>query len=641
MAQNSVEFKINLNGNAYTGIAQLDKAMGKLNVTAQSTPKFMERINVAAFKLNNIFMAAKTVIGGIDDAFSSCVAANQAQQEAETKLAQVMRNTMDASDEQIESIKKLTAAQQALGVIGDEVQLAGAQELGTYLEKTESLQKLIPVMNDMVAQQYGYNATQESAVNIATMMGKVMDGQVGALSRYGYKFDEAQEKILKYGTEAEKVATLTEVISESVGGMNAALAQTDEGKMKQQANRIGDIQERIGKLYTFIKSSFAPVVDFIVGLGERAMAFIESKHAQIRVVIDTVNEAFLSMRNYISARMDDIRTAIDNLRPVITAISAIVRVAWNGFVIAAKVVIGTIFAISNAINAAYPFFIGLATAIGIVTAALKWQDIVLNVLILKEKIITIATNLWSGAQAVLNAIMTANPIGLIIAAIALLIGAIVAVCRHITGWGSLWEGICGFMKYSFFAFVNGVKLYFDTLINGIMIGLDKIKLGWYKFKEACGIGNSEENQAAIAQINADVEKRQQAIIDGAKKVMENAEKAKDSLAGIQMGWKGKEKTEEAQASLGTNAQLQQAVSGGTGSFGGSAGGSGGGGSEKDKTTQAVATGGTRKTDIHINLKSLVENMNFNGSTAENLQQIQNNIAQALLQALNMAQASVS
>lgn len=66
MAQNSVEFKINLNGNAYTGIAQLDKAMGKLNVTALSTPKLMERINVAAFKLNNIFMAAKTVIGGIE-----------------------------------------------------------------------------------------------------------------------------------------------------------------------------------------------------------------------------------------------------------------------------------------------------------------------------------------------------------------------------------------------------------------------------------------------------------------------------------------------------------------------------------------------------------------------------------------------
>lgn len=640
MAQNSVEFKINLNGNAYTGIAQLDKAMGKLNVTALSTPKLMERINVAAFKLNNIFMAAKTVIGGIDEAFSSCVAANQAQQEAEAKLAQVMRNTMEASDQQIDSIKQLTAAQQALGVVGDEVQLAGAQELGTYLEKTESLQKLIPVMNDMIAQQYGLSASQESAVNIATMMGKVMEGQTGALSRYGYSFTEAQEAILKYGTEAERVITLAEVIEESVGGMNIALAQSPEGYMKQLQNRIGDVQERIGQLYVRIKSALSPILDFVVGLGERAMAFVESKWSQIQVIINNINQSAQSMRNYISARMDDIRTAIDNLRPVITAVFAVVKVAWAGFIVIAKVVIGTIVAISNAINAAYPVFIGLATAIGIVTAALKWQDMVLNLLILKEKIVTIATNLWSGAQAILNVIMTANPIGLIIAAIALLIGAIVAVCRHITGWGSLWDGICDFMKYSFFAFVDAVKLYFETYINGFLIGLDKIKLGWYKFKEACGIGNSEENQAAIAQINADVEKRQQAIIGGAKKVIENAEKAKNALAGIQMGWKGKDKTEEAQTALGTNAQLQQAVSGATGNMLSASGGSKDS-SEKEKTTQAVATGGTRKTDIHINLNSLVENMNFNGSTAENLQQIQTNIAQALLQALNMAQASVS
>lgn len=37
--------------------------------------------------------------------------------------------------------------------------------------------------------------------------------------------------------------------------------------------------------------------------------------------------------------------------------------------------------------------------------------------------------------------------------------------------------------------------------------------------------------------------------------------AKETLAGIEMGWKGKDKTDKAQASLGTNAQLQQAVSG--------------------------------------------------------------------------------
>ncbi|MDR2382613.1 MAG: hypothetical protein LBD76_01865, partial [Prevotellaceae bacterium] len=70
------------------------------------------------------------------------------QLEMEAKLARVMRNTQGANNSQVRSILDLTAAQQKLGVIGDEVQISGAQELGTYLEKTSSLQKLIPVMND-------------------------------------------------------------------------------------------------------------------------------------------------------------------------------------------------------------------------------------------------------------------------------------------------------------------------------------------------------------------------------------------------------------------------------------------------------------------------------------------------------------
>ena len=638
MADHQVDFTINIGGNAYKGVATLDAAMGKLNVTSSKTTSLFEKVGVAAVRLNNIFQLASTAVSMVTGAFDSCVEANQAQQEAETKLAQVMRNTMDASGEQIESIKALTAAQQALGVVGDEVQLAGAQELGTYLEQTESLQKLIPVMNDMVAQQYGLNASQESAVGIATMMGKVMEGQVGALSRYGYKFDEAQEKILKYGTEAEKVATLAEVITESVGGMNEALAQTPEGRLKQAANRMGDLQERIGRLYVQIQSALAPIIDTVVGAAERAMAFFESKQAEIQGIMDKVNEAFSSLAQYIGERTDDILGVLDNLSAAFRAVWTVIKVAWVPVELVLRGVIGTFLVLSNVVRAARPFFIGLAAAVGILTAALKWQDIVLNILIAKETVLNAITKIATAIQWAWNVAMTANPIGLIIAGIALLIGAIVAVCSHITGWGSLWDGICGFMKYSFYAFVDGVKLYFDTLINGIMMGLDIIKLGWYKFKEACGRGDTAENQAAIAQINADVEKRQQAIIDGAKAVQENALKAKESLASIEMGWKGKDKTDKAQASLGTNAQLQQAVSGS--SADGQSGG-GGAGRETAKSAEAVATGGTRKTDIHINLKSLVENMNFNGTTAENLQEIKENIAQALLQALNMAQASVS
>ena len=192
-------------------------------------------------------------------------AAYTEQSVVETKIANNMRNMMGARADEIESIKELCAEQQKLGVIGDEVQLAGAQEMATYLTKTSSLQKLIPVMNDMLAQQYGLNATQEEAANIAMMLGKVMEGQTGALSRYGYYFDETQQKILQMGTEEERAAVLADIVTGAVGGMNEELAKTDAGRAKQLANTIGDIKEAFG-------AAFISIEPFIVAIGEVGMA---------------------------------------------------------------------------------------------------------------------------------------------------------------------------------------------------------------------------------------------------------------------------------------------------------------------------------------------------------------------------------
>lgn len=188
---------------------------------------------------------------------------SNAETENRQKLLQVMQNTMDARLEDAESIEALISSQEKLGVVSKTAQLGGVQELSTYLTKKETLEKLIPVMNDMIAQQYGINASQESAANIATMLGKVMDGQTGVLSRYGYKFDEAQEKILKYGTEEERCAVLTEVVTSSIGGMNEALGQTDAGKMAQLSAALEDTQTRIGEIANEIKLSFAPMLSEI------------------------------------------------------------------------------------------------------------------------------------------------------------------------------------------------------------------------------------------------------------------------------------------------------------------------------------------------------------------------------------------
>lgn len=224
------------------GVADLRKVMAATVEEAEKLQKPF--INFAAVctgidSLSNTITNLQSTLRGLSDAYALQVT-------AETQLAVNMRNTMAAREEDIQSIKDLCSAQQELGVIGDEVQLSGAQELATYLSEKQSLEQLIPVMNDMLAQQYGLNASQENASQIATMLGKVMNGQTGALSRYGYSFDDAQEKILKFGTESQRAAVLCEVVKSSVGGMNAELAKTDVGKQKQLENTLGDIKETLG-----------------------------------------------------------------------------------------------------------------------------------------------------------------------------------------------------------------------------------------------------------------------------------------------------------------------------------------------------------------------------------------------------------
>lgn len=242
--------KINSKGFS-SGVRQLGSGLGELT----SKLRGVAAAAAAAFSIKRIA-----------DFAAESMAAWQVQLEAETKLAQVLRNTTGATQDQIDAVKTLASELQTVGVIGDEITLAGLQELGTYIEHADSLKTMSVVLDDMLAQQYGFNATAESAVTISTMLGKVLEGQTSALSRYGYSFTEAQEQLLKYGTEEQRVATLAEVVEASVGGMNAALAQTPVGRMKQLSNTLGDVKEQFGQAFTNLKFLLLPAMERMTAL---------------------------------------------------------------------------------------------------------------------------------------------------------------------------------------------------------------------------------------------------------------------------------------------------------------------------------------------------------------------------------------
>lgn len=239
--------KINDNGSAKKVTADAEE-LGRVIRSVQDESEKLKRDILTWANASQAISELQNSISELQLVMADLTSAYQVQLVAETQLETIMRQRMGSTDAAIQSIKDFCSAQQEMGVIGDEVQLSGAQQIATFLKEQQSLETLIPAMNNLIAQQNGLNATNQDAVSIGNMMGKAMQGQVEVLQRVGITFDAAQKQVLQYGTESERAAMLAEVITANVGNMNEELAKTDAGKQKQLENTLGDIKEQLGGL---------------------------------------------------------------------------------------------------------------------------------------------------------------------------------------------------------------------------------------------------------------------------------------------------------------------------------------------------------------------------------------------------------
>ena len=488
MGDNAVTYVINVSGNA---TAHINKIAGATTSATQHVGKLctmFQKFSFISFGLQSASKAFSLIKGHV----ASLEQAYQLQNVAETKLQQVMRNTMGATNEQIQSIKDLAAEQQKLGVIGDEIQLSGAQELSTYVTKADSIKKLLPAMNDMLAQQYGINASQEQAANIAMMMGKVLDGQVGALSRYGYRFSEAEEQVLKYGNEAQRVAVLAKIIDDAVGGVNAALAETPEGKMKQIANDMGDAKERFGKFITVTKNAFYPVFQTILEKVNKVGDWFERNQERISNVVTKIANAISTAINWIWDAVVWLRdftvSAFDRIKEAVQKVGNFF--AWLG----------------EKIKSLYPIILSVVTVIGawiwksnllrVVKYKLWWQVNLLKLSInnLKNSIIKTTAAIWAkitsiwgaiyaqgtwlgltiGLTVAMHALKTAinavsaaiyaiPVIGWILAGVALIIGIIKLLWEKCEGFRRVVFGVWEVVKAFFTNFGKLAKMVWNTI----------------------------------------------------------------------------------------------------------------------------------------------------------------------------------
>lgn len=307
-----------------TKVAQSVKAKLKESAdgAAEATKKAeatRKEVMIQAANVSQLYMGLRSAVSGLQSVFGSYVESYNNAATASKKLEVIMRQRMDATDEDIKSIKEVTNAQKELGIISGSVQNAGAQQVGTFVTQASTLRTLIPAMNNLLAQQKGVNATQEDAVGIGNLMGKAMQGQTSALRRVGITFSEAEEKILKYGTESERAATLAQVITNNVGEMNAELAKTDAGRMKQLQNYFGGIKAKIGGLVVAITpylaalsqvallvATFGQLKAVMVAAGATVKAFALNMWGSIKATLAAIvsSSTFGKVQTYLAAQLN-------------------------------------------------------------------------------------------------------------------------------------------------------------------------------------------------------------------------------------------------------------------------------------------------------------------------------------------------
>ena len=358
----------------------------------------------------------------------------QKQAEAEDKLTEIYKSRMGVGKKAVKSTLELASAEQKLGVVGDEVQLAGAQQLATYAKYPSTVNTILPALNDLLVQQKGMNGTQEDAVGLANLFGKAMMGQTGALKRAGISFTEAQEEVLKYGTEEEKAAMLAEVVNQNVGDMNEEFAKTDAGKIQQAKNALGDMGEEIGAI-------LLPAVADLVSW------FQDNLMPKIQTFIDYMKEH-------------------PNIAKFALAIAGIVAVAGPLLMFLGSLigVLGSLAGVATALDVALLPVIGVVAAIvaGIAAAVAIGVLLYKNWDKIKEKALEIKKNLT----------MTWNKIKLSIHL------AVQAISSWVT---SKFDAMKTRVKTIFNAVKNAITHPIETAKNIVKKIIDKIK-GFFKFK---------------------------------------------------------------------------------------------------------------------------------------------------------------
>ncbi len=601
---NAYEFIIKMKDYASSGLKQIASSVGQASHNVDGLNNGLHRVEKTSTTVGNSMNRLKNIIASvfaITAVWSFTNKVVEARSEYE-KFNAVLTNTFQSDKVGAGALNMLTdfAAETPFALnelTGSFVKLVNRGVLPTQQELKE--------LGDLASSQgKGFDQLTEAMLDAQT-------GEFERLKEFGIKASKSGDMVkLSFKGVTKEVKNNSDAITE-------ALLQY--GQMKGVAGSMEAISQTLGGKISNLGDQWNT---FLVKVGGESGGIFTGAITVLSMGLDFLSDNL----GYISEWFSILYSMI---APVVIALSNFIRVAFG------------INQASDALSIFGNVMMGVLIGVSWLTTGLKGIIELVTPFATEIVALTAAWWLWNNALGVFNALMLVNPVTWVVIGIMALIMVLGMVMKYTTGWGESWKHTVNGANFLWQTFTDYTKYQFTSLVNTLMIGIDKIKLGWYKFKEAVGMGDSTDNQKMIAQINGDVEARKKAITDGYKKMVDSASKAKNefSQVGIKVDTEGIKKDFQALKDKFKGAGAKK--DGGTSAYDdyltknkGLAGASGKGQDTKAKK-DTIVSGGSKMTHITVNIQKLQDDTKiFVESTEKGIESLGEKVQEMILRAVN-------
>ena len=353
--------------------------------------------------------------------------------------------------EHIQMLKDEASALQDVGVVGDDVAVAGAGQLAIYKLKAEQIKTILPVIDDMVAKEKGFNGTQEDAIAMADVFGKAVEGKTKGLIKYGVSLTDAEEKLFKTMKREQRAEFLNKKLTAAIGGTNKALRETDEGKIVAAKGAWGDMQAELGKklmpklgaIAEWFHSKIPGIQDFILSLADKVEELVTKAEPYITQIKDMFGKIFEKVKPAIFEAWEILKSFVASAIDIAQKIIA----NWDRISPVVYTVIGALATYKAVMIAMKVYTVAMITVTKIKLALDAAQATATTALTIKQKI--------------LNATLKANPIGFVITAIATLVAVIWTAYKN-------WDKISKWLQDAWAKIKEVIKAVVDVLVGVFM-----------------------------------------------------------------------------------------------------------------------------------------------------------------------------